>query len=623
MRFFRQLFKKEWKKILWVLGGVLLVWMVYGVGQMVGSQIQADNNAPVLGKKTTEEFVVEVEAQKLKGSLVLSDVARFYTQQGGQFLISDFSRKASPDIIDRLRKHIIVDGNLSISWQAAKVGEFQLLISSFMNTFGQFVIGLLYLFFAIAILMYVRSMMAQGGPFKKRFNHVDPDMQKLPLFTDVAGHQGPKLEVEEIVTFLKHPERFSQTGARPPRGVLLYGPPGNGKTLIAKAIAGESKAHFVEQNASSFVQLYVGAGAMAVRALFTYARKHKPCVIFIDEIDAVGGTREGTMGGSEERVQTLNALLAELDGFADNEQIVVMAATNRLDHLDEALVRPGRFDRKVMITLPGRDDRLEILNIHSKRIPKLTADLSLWADRTQGFSGADLANLINESAMEASRSNVVEVGEIEFQKARDRILLGPRNFGQHLDPEERVKVAYHESGHAIIRALVGSGKLDKVTILPHGQALGVTVTRFEKEWTLRTKSQIGRELMVTLGGRAAEEIFCSEPSSGAFSDLQVASRMARQSLLHYGFGDDFGPYVPDGDALKEDVERAAAAWIRDLYKLTLSLLETHRSVVETLTQQLLKDDTVPGEIVHDWIQGLRPEAIALFDAQKDTQYTKL
>jgi cell division protease FtsH len=595
--------------------------MVYGVGQMVGSQIQADNNAPVLGKKTTEEFVVEVEAEKLKGSLVLADLARFYTQQGGQFLISDFSRKASPDIIDRLRKHITVEGNLSISWQAAKVGEFQLLISSFMNTFGQFVIGLLYFFFAIAMLMYVRSMMAQGGPFKKRFNHVDPDMQKLPLFIDVAGHQGPKLEVEEIVTFLKHPERFSQTGARPPRGVLLYGPPGNGKTLIAKAIAGESKAHFVEQNASSFVQLYVGAGAMAVRALFAYARKHKPCVIFIDEIDAVGGTREGTMGGSEERVQTLNALLAELDGFADNEQIVVMAATNRLDHLDEALVRPGRFDRKVMITLPGRDDRLEILNIHSKRIPKLTADLSLWADRTQGFSGADLANLINESAMEASRSNVIEVGEIEFQKARDRILLGPRNFGQLLDPEEREKVAYHEAGHAIIRALVGSGKLDKVTILPHGQALGVTVTRFEKEWTLRTKSQIGRELMVTLGGRAAEETFCSEPSSGAFSDLQTASRMARQSLLHYGFGSDFGPYVPDGDALKEDVERAAAIWIRSLYQLTLSLLDTHRSVVETLTKQLLKDDTVSGEVVHDWIQGLRPEALALFDAQKDITYT--
>ena len=383
MRFFRQLLKREWRKFLIAGGVALVIWMVYGVGQMVGSQIQTDSNAPVLGRKTTEEFMVQIESDQLKGTLVLADVARFYTQQGGQYLITDFSKKASTDILERLRKHIPVEGNFAISWQTARVGELQLLASNFMNTFGQFVVGLLYLFFAIAMILYMRSMMSQGGPFKKRFSAVDPDMQKLPLFSDVAGHQGPKLEVEEIVTFLKYPERFTQTGARPPRGILLYGPPGNGKTLIAKAIAGESKAHFVEQNASSFVQLYVGAGAMAVRSLFAYARKHKPCVIFIDEIDAVGGTREGTMGGSEERVQTLNALLAELDGFADNEQIVVMAATNRLDHLDEALVRPGRFDRKVMITLPGRDDRLDILKIHSKKIPKLTADLETWADRTQ------------------------------------------------------------------------------------------------------------------------------------------------------------------------------------------------------------------------------------------------
>lgn len=618
MKFFRQLLKREWKKFIMFFVSILLIWMVYGVGQMVGSQIQTEANAPVIGKQDTEEFISNIESKKLVGSLVLSDVARFYTQQGGQILISDFSRKASPDVMERLRKHIPIEGNLTISWTPAKVGEFQLMVSSFMNTFGQFVIGLLYFFFAMAMILYLRSMMSQGGPFKKRYTTIDPDIQKLPKFSDVAGHKGPKIEVEEVVSFLKHPERFSKTGARPPRGILLYGPPGNGKTLLAKAVAGESNSKFVEQNASSFVQLYVGAGAMSVRSLFSYARKNKPCVIFIDEIDAVGGTRDGNIGGSEERVQTLNALLSELDGFSDNENIVVIAATNRLDHLDPALIRPGRFDRKVMITVPGRNDRLEILNTHSKKIPKLTANLEDWADRTQGFSGADLANLINEAAMEASRANRSDVTEIDFQTARDRILLGPRNFGQQLDPEERTKVAYHESGHAIIRALVGSGKLDKVTILPHGEALGVTLTQFDKEWTLRTKSQIANELMVTLGGRAAEELFCKEPSSGAFSDLQVASKMARQSLTHYGFGDTFGPYVPEGNLLRDEIERAAGQWVKELYELTKTLLLKNKESVFSLTEILLKEETVSGDIVYKWTDPHRDESLA-FCTQSQTK----
>lgn len=572
-------------------------WLIYGLGQIAGSQSLKEEAGPLAGKRTLAEVRRLVEAGQLRGKLIINDGAKLRDQYGNLWLVEDFSRAVSKREMDFLRANqVSIEGDARVELVNRTAAGSQIAFANLLDFLGKALIAVFYGLMGFFIWQQLKT--SAGGFFSKAFRNPKAEAAELPTFADVAGHEGPKREILEVVDYLRDPARFDRVGARPPRGVLLYGPPGNGKTLIAKAVAGEAKAAFREQNASAFMQMFVGMGAARVRDLFREARKNAPCVIFIDEIDSIGASRmgSGSGGGHDERIQTINALLAELDGFADNRGIVVVAATNRLEQLDEALVRPGRFDRKVYVPLPGRLDRAAILAVHARRVPRLSADLGRWADRAQGFSGADLANLVNEAAVEAAREGREEVTDVDFSRARDRILMGPRNHGHSLTDSERRVIAYHEAGHAALRALGGEGLLEKVSILPRGLALGVTVSAQEEERLLITRKQVENEILILMGGRAAEEIFCGQVTSGASNDMERASHLARSAITRYGF-DGFGPYIPEHSELAKEIELKAAKWVKDAYERALETLAQHRGGVEAVVAELLANDEIEGERV--------------------------
>lgn len=568
---------------------IFFYWIVLGVGKMAGENRALIKYSKPIGEYTIPE-IKKIVSQNPKGEYKI-----FIQEQSGKF-ISDNSiytiKNFKNDINNSDLKffednNVKIDGDIAIDLIESNPIKNQDIITDILM---KILITSFYAFMAYFIYIQVKG--AGMGGFGKRFNIYKKNEYKV-TFSDVAGHIGPKKEVTEAIDYLKHPEKYQKTGAKPIKGILLFGPPGNGKTLIAKSIAGEADANFIEQNAASFVQLYVGAGAMAVRNLFAEARKQIPCVIFIDEIDAVGGKRGGP-NSHDEKSQTVNALLSELDGFADNNGIVVIAATNRLDELDEALIRPGRFDRKVMVPMPGRNDRFEILKVHSKKIPNLKADIALIADKTQGFSGADLANLINEAAIEAARDDKDYVDESHIIKARDRILMGTRNYGYTIKENERKIISYHEAGHAILGILLDWGVLEKITILPHGMALGATIHSKEDEQMLLTKHEMEIEMLILMGGRAAEEVFCGAVSTGASNDMQRASKIARDAIFRYGF-DVYGPYIPETEAMYKDIELAAAEWLKNIYIKAKEILMQVEPEANQIVTLLLENDEIYGE----------------------------
>ncbi len=581
-------------------------WFVYTFGQIIETQSLVDAQNPIAGKKPFSEVVSLAEQNQIHGKLLIGPDVRFKDQFGNLWEVPDFSQSVSQRALDSLRsKRIEIEGDIRIDLINSSVASRQAAVSAIMDNITRLV---LFVFYGFLVFFFYTQLKNTGGFMGKSFRQYDAKAgtKTSITFSDVAGHHGAKTEIMEIVDYLRDPERFSRTGARPPRGVLLYGPPGNGKTLLAKAVSGEAAASYLEQNASSFMQMFVGMGAARVRELFREARKIRPCVIFIDEIDSIGASRSQLSGSHDERIQTINALLAELDGFEDNSGIVVIAATNRLEHLDEALIRPGRFDRKVFIPLPGKADRLEILQVHAKKIPRLTADLSRWASRTQGFSGADLGNLVNEAAMEAARLGIDTVGDTEFSKARERILMGPRNHGHTLSDAEREIVAFHEAGHACMRVVAGDGRLEKVSILPHGMALGVTISEQMEERLLVTKKEIERELLVMMGGRAAEEVFLGSITSGAANDMEKASHLAREAIFRYGF-DAFGPYIPEHPELTREVENKAVEWVQNAYAEAKRILRENEFGVRALARELLASEEVDGDAARDLLLA-SPEA---------------
>jgi cell division protease FtsH len=390
-----------------------------------------------------------------------------------------------------------------------------------------------------------RMQQTQAGIFGfggSRARLYDAEKSKV-TFEDVAGQDEAKTELAEIVEFLKHPDKYRRLGARLPRGVLLIGPPGTGKTLLARAVAGEAAAPFFNISASEFVELFVGVGASRVRDLFAKAKAAAPAIVFVDEIDAVGRQRgAGLGGGNDEREQTLNQLLVEMDGFDDKTNVIVLAATNRPDVLDPALLRPGRFDRQVTVAFPDRTGREAILRIHSRNIPlAASVDLGALAAATPGFSGADLANLANEAALRAARRDRDVVAQEDFEEALDSILLGTRQPGL-ASVEERRLVAYHEGGHAIVARLTpGADPVHRVTIVPHGQALGVTVQRPDEDRRNYPRDYLMGRLAVMLGGRAAEDLVFGQPTTGAESDLKAATSLARRMVGLWGMTDEVGP----------------------------------------------------------------------------------
>ena len=441
-------------------------------------------------------------------------------------------------------------------------------------------------------------------------------------FKDVAGYDGVKLEVAEVVDFLKRPEKYTRAGAVAPRGVLMVGPPGTGKTLLARAVAGEASVPFLSVTGSSFVEMFVGVGAARARDLFAEARKRAPAIIFIDEIDAIGHRRGGGMiGSNDEREQTLDQLLSEMDGFDPAEGVVVIAATNRPEVLDPALLRPGRFDRQVVVPLPTQADRRAILEVHC-RTKKLGdgVDLGVVARGTPGFSGADLANLVNEAAIAAARAGREALSADDFDEARDRILLGRREGSNVLLPDEKHAVAVHESGHALMAALsLHADPVAKVTILPAGMALGVTEQLPVDERHLYSKSYMDDSLLVRLGGRAAELVVFGEGSSGASNDLAGATELATKMVREFGLSKTLGPvgygshspvYLiteeiqsrPYAEETQRLIDEEVSRMLEEAQRRATTLLNEHRAELDSLTTLLLDLETVDGAQVYELLR---------------------
>jgi cell division protease FtsH len=453
----------------------------------------------------------------------------------------------------------------------------------------------------------------------------DVDARPSTRFSDVAGYEGAKREVTEVVDYLKHPEKYRRAGAVGPKGVLMVGPPGTGKTLMARAVAGEAEVPFLALTGSSFVEMFVGVGAARVRDLFADARKRAPSIIFIDEIDAIGARRGvGVFSSNDEREQTLNQLLAEMDGFDKDTGVVVLAATNRPESLDPALLRPGRFDRQVEIPLPNQAERQAILTVHT-RDKRLAPDVELEvvARGTPGFSGADLANLVNEAAINAVRENRDTLTSRDFDAARDRVLLGRRDASNALLPEEKHSVAVHESGHALVAVFAEhADPVSKVTILPSGMALGVTQQLPEAERHLYQESYLYDSLDVRLGGRAAELLTLGEASTGAANDLSGATQLANRMVREWGMSPKLGPvgFSQDGpNYLGEDqlrprvyaeqtqavIDEEVSRLLREAEARATALLSNHRDVLDAVVTRLLEKETIDGSEVYR-IAGVHP-----------------
>lgn len=447
---------------------------------------------------------------------------------------------------------------------------------------------------------------------KSKAKMLSEDQVKV-TFADVAGVEESKQEVAEIVDFLKDPSKFTKLGATIPRGVLMVGPPGTGKTLLAKAIAGEAKVPFFSISGSDFVEMFVGVGASRVRDMFEQAKKNAPCIIFIDEIDAVGRHRGSGMGGGhDEREQTLNQLLVEMDGFEGNDGVIVIAATNRVDVLDKALLRPGRFDRQVSVGLPDVKGREQILNVHLKKLPATVGvDVNALARGTPGFSGAQLANLVNEAALFAARRDKSSVDMNDFEDAKDKLYMGPERKSMVLKEEERRATAYHEAGHALVAQLLpGTDPVHKVTIMPRGWALGVTWQLPEQDAVSSYKDKMLSDIAIMFGGRIAEEIFVNRKSTGASNDFERATKMARAMVTRYGMSDALGVMVYEAEehggyfggstrtiseATQQKVDDEIRSILEAQYQVAYRLIDDNHDKMHAMVDALMKWETIDRE----------------------------
>ncbi|MCV2348621.1 ATP-dependent zinc metalloprotease FtsH [Paucibacter sp. Y2R2-4] len=481
----------------------------------------------------------------------------------------------------------------------------------------------------IGVWVYFMRQMQGGGKggafsFGKSKARMLDEANNTTTFADVAGCDEAKEEVKELVDFLKDPQKFQKLGGRIPRGVLLVGPPGTGKTLLAKAIAGEAKVPFFAISGSDFVEMFVGVGAARVRDMFEQAKKSAPCIIFVDEIDAVGRHRgAGLGGGNDEREQTLNQMLVEMDGFETNLGVIVMAATNRPDILDPALLRPGRFDRQVYVTLPDVRGREQILNVHMRKVPvgqDIRADI--LARGTPGFSGADLANLVNEAALFAARRNGRVVEMVDFEKAKDKIMMGPERKSMIMPEEERRNTAYHEAGHALVaRLMPKTDPVHKVTVIPRGRALGVTMQLPEGDRYSMDKERMLSTISVLFGGRIAEEVFMNQMTTGASNDFERATAIARDMVMRYGMTDELGPMVysdNEGEVflgrsvtkttnMSEETMRKVDTVIRriidDQYGIARRLIEENKDKMHAMATALLEFETIDADQIEDIMSG--------------------
>ena len=589
----------------------VLFWVGIGVSALVlWTVIQQGRNGQKDADVNFSQFMTDVDQGKVHDVTVDGQQVRGKFTDGSAF--HTVAPPMYPDMIKSLRdKNVVViikDVNGG-SWPLQLLGTWAPLI----------LLGALWFFM-------IRQMQTGGNKalsFGKSRARLLSMQQKKVTFKDVAGVEEAKEELYEIIDFLKDPQKFQKLGGRIPKGVLLVGPPGTGKTLLARAIAGEANVPFFSISGSDFVEMFVGVGASRVRDLFEQGKKNAPCIIFIDEIDAVGRHRgAGLGGGHDEREQTLNALLVEMDGFESNEGVILIAATNRPDVLDPALLRPGRFDRRVVVPRPDVKGREEILRVHTRKVPVGDdVDLSVIARGTPGFSGADLANLVNESALWAARQNRKAVTMADFEMSKDKVLMGVERRSMILSDEEKKNTAYHEAGHALVAAMTpGADPLHKVTIIPRGMALGVTMQLPIDDKHTYTKEFLEAQLAVLMGGRAAEEIFLNHLTTGAGNDIERATDIARQMVCEWGmstlgpltFGKKeeaifLGREIAQHRDYSEDtairIDREVNSIVTNGYQSARNILETSRDALERVAQGLLDREVLDATELKLLIEG--------------------
>jgi cell division protease FtsH len=588
----------------------IAIWLIIAVVLMTvfnqfGAQRTAQSQMPY------SQFIEEVRSQQITKVTIEGNVLKGERSDGQRF--TSYAPSDPWMVSDLLKNGVQID--------AKPEEQPSFLMSLFISWFPMLLLIGVWIFF-------MRQMQGggRGGAFsfgKSRARLLDENSNPV-TFADVAGCDEAKEDVAELVDFLKDPSKFQKLGGRIPRGVLMVGPPGTGKTLLARSIAGEAKVPFFSISGSDFVEMFVGVGAARVRDMFEQAKKNAPCIIFIDEIDAVGRQRgAGLGGGNDEREQTLNQLLVEMDGFEATTGVIVIAATNRPDVLDPALLRPGRFDRQVVVGLPDIRGREQILLVHMRKVPvapDVRADI--LARGTPGMSGADLANLVNEAALFAARGSKRLVDMDDFEKAKDKILMGAERKSMVISPEDKKKTAYHESGHAVIgMTLPGCDPVHKVTVIPRGRALGVTMSLPEVDRFSLYKDQMLAQIAMLFGGRVAEEVFVGSISTGASNDFERATSIARDMVTRYGMSDALGPMVYGenegevflgrsvtthknvSEATMQKIDSEVRRILDEQYALATRILTDNRDKVEAMTSALLEYETIDAEQIGDIMAG--------------------
>ncbi len=601
------------------------VWMVIALVLFTVFK-QFDSRAPAQDSVSYTQFMDDAKAGKVRKVDVQSDVLYVTPDAGRPYTLT------SPG--DLWMVSDLMKAGVQVSGKAREEPSF--LMSIFVSWFPMLLLIGVWVFF-------MRQMQGggKGGAFsfgKSRARMLDESTNSI-TFADVAGCDEAKEDVQELVDFLRDPTKFQKLGGHIPRGVLMVGSPGTGKTLLAKAIAGEAKVPFFSISGSDFVEMFVGVGASRVRDMFENAKKHSPCIIFIDEIDAVGRQRgAGLGGGNDEREQTLNQLLVEMDGFETGVGVIVIAATNRPDVLDPALLRPGRFDRQVVVPLPDIRGREQILHVHMRKVPLAqNVNAHVLARGCPGFSGADLANLVNEAALFAARRNGRTVDMSDFEKAKDKIIMGAERRSLVMPEEERRNTAYHESGHAIVaRMLPKTDPVHKVTIIPRGRALGVTMQLPEGDRYSMDKERLLCTIAVLFGGRIAEELFMNQMTTGASNDFERATAIARDMVTRYGMSTELGPMVyaeNEGEVflgrsvtkttnMSEDTMQKVDHQIRKIideqYAVARAILEGNREKVEIMTKALLEWETIDADQINDIVEGRPPRPPKVPEAPMDS-----
>ncbi|MCE2706386.1 MAG: ATP-dependent zinc metalloprotease FtsH [Proteobacteria bacterium] len=582
----------------------LIIWVIIGIGLMVVFNKFNDttDNKNVVGYS---QFITDVESDQVKNIVIEVGQSRWIRgerKDGSKFVTYALN---DPQLVNDLIKHKVVF--------SAKPQEDSLLMNIFVSWFPMLLL--------IGVWIYFMRGAGGGksggigGVFsfgKSRAKVINPAENQI-RFTDVAGCEESKQEVMEVVDYLKDPSKYQNLGGRVPKGVLLSGSPGTGKTLLAKAIAGEANVPFFSISGSDFVEMFVGVGASRVRDLFDQAKRNAPAIIFIDEIDAVGRQRgAGVGGGNDEREQTLNQMLVEMDGFDTNTTVIIIAATNRPDVLDPALMRPGRFDRQVVVPLPDIKGREQILAVHMRKVPTAAdVDANVVARGTPGFSGADLANLVNEAALFGARRDKKLVDMRDFEDAKDKIIMGAERKTMVMNDNEKRNTAYHESGHAVVaRLLPDTDPVHKVTIIPRGRALGVTMQLPEADRYSYNKTYLMNQIAILFGGRVAEELFMNQMTTGASNDFERATDLARKMVTRYGMTEEMGPIIYGendtevflgrsvtthknvSEATLEKIDNTVRKILETQYKLVRQLLSDNREKVDMMAKMLLDIETI-------------------------------